>query len=325
MVELIGWIALFVVSLAVLVKSSDFFTEAAESLGIYIGLPRFIVGVTIVSIGTSLPELVSSIFAMLDNSSEIILGNVVGSNIANIFLVLGCAAVISQRLSITYDLINVDLPLFVGTGFFLALTVWDFNFSKGEAILGLIAYGIYLFYTISIARKESEDIEHEKGNEADLELDISSEKKFPLKDLIILILSSSRLFIGAKYTIDAVVQISEILNIGTEIIAVTAVAIGTSLPELIVTISLAAKENPEAAIGNVLGSNIFNTFMVMGIPGLMGNITIPETMLQQALPLMVVATIMFVFATQDKQVTKWEGLLFFIFYTWFIGQLFHFI
>ncbi len=159
MIELIGWIALFLVSLAVLVKSSDFFTEAAESLGIYLGFPQFIVGVTIVYIGTSLPELVSSIFAMLDNSSEIILGNVVGSNIANIFLVLGCAAVISKRLSITYDLINVDLPLFVGTGFFLVLTVWDFNFSTGEAILSLIAYGIDLFYTISFAQQENQDQE----------------------------------------------------------------------------------------------------------------------------------------------------------------------
>ncbi len=141
-----------------------------------------------------------------------------------------------------------------------------------------------------------------------------------------LILSSIGLYLGAKYTIGSVVKISELLQIGVEIIAVTAVAVGTSLPELlIVTISLAVKKNPEMAIGNVLGSNIFNTFVVMGIPGLMGNIIIPETILQQALPLMVVATILFVFATQDKQVTKWEGLLFFVFYTWFIGKLFHFV
>ncbi len=141
-----------------------------------------------------------------------------------------------------------------------------------------------------------------------------------------LILSSIGLCLGAKYTIDSVVEISELLQIGVEIIAVTAVAVGTALPELlIVTISLAVKKNPEMAIGNVLGSNIFNTFVVMGIPGLMGNIIIPETILQQALPLMVVATILFVFATQDKQVTKWKGLLFFVFYTWFIGKLFHFV
>jgi cation:H+ antiporter len=321
MIELFGWIALFIVSLALLVKSSDFFTEAAESLGIYLGFPRFIVGVTIVSIGTSLPELVSSIFAMLDNSSEIILGNVVGSNIANIFLVLGCAAVIS-RLSITYDLINVDLPLFVGTVFFLGLTVWDLNFSKGEAILSLIAYGIYLFYAISVAQQENQDQEDRAKESGE---DSQPDKISPTKDVIILILSSIGLCLGAKYTIDSVVEISELLQIGVEIIAVTAVALGTSLPELIVTISLAVKENPEMAIGNVLGSNIFNTFVVMGIPGLMGNIIIPETILQQALPLMVVATILFVFATQDKQVAKWEGLLFFIFYIWFIGQLFHFI
>lgn len=319
MLELFGWIALFSVSLTVLVKSSDFFTESAENLGIYLGFPQFIVGVTIVSIGTSLPELLSSVFALLDNSSEIILGNVVGSNIANIFLVLGCAAVISKRLSITYDLINVDLPLFVGTGFFLALSVWDLNFSIGEAILFLIAYGVYMFYTISIAQNE------EQLRKEDPEQASRSERIFPTKDLIVLIFSSVGLCFGAKYTIDSVVHISELLNIGVEIIAVTAVALGTSLPELIVTISMARKGNPEMAIGNVLGSNIFNTFVVMGVPRLMGNIVIPETMLEQGLPLMLVGTILFVFATQDKQVTKWEGFLFFIFYIWFIGQMFEFI
>ena len=319
MLEIFGWSALFIVSLAVLVKSSDFFTDAAESLGIYLGFPSFVVGVTIVSIGTSLPELLSSVFALLDNSSEIILGNVVGSNIANIFLVLGTAAAISKRLSITYDLINVDLPLFVGTGFFLCLSVWDLNFSKGEAILCLIAYAIYMFYTISIARQEEQVGKKDSGEEG------SQKREFPTKDFIVLILSSIGLCLGAKYTISSVVHISELLNIGVEIIAVTAVAFGTSLPELIVTISIARKGNPEMAIGNVLGSNIFNTFVVMGVPGLIGNLTIPENILQQGLPLMLVGTILFVFATQDKQVTKWEGFLFFIFYGWFIGQMFQFI
>lgn len=319
MLELVGWIALFIGSLAILVKSSDFFTDSSENLGIYLGFPHFIVGVTIVSIGTSLPELLSSVFAQIDNSSEIILGNVVGSNIANIFLVLGTAAIISKRLSITYDLINVDLPLFVGTGFFLGLSVWDLNFSKGEAILCLLAYGVYMFYTISIAKQE------EQARQDDPEQLTRAERTFPLKDLGILIFSAIGLCLGAKYTIDSVVTISELLNIQVEIIAVTAVALGTSLPELIVTISIAKKGNPEMAIGNVLGSNIFNTFVVMGVPGLIGNVVIKETILQEGLPLMLVGTILFVFATQDKQVTKWEGFLFFIFYGWFIGQMFQFI
>lgn len=319
MLELFGWVALFIFSLAVLVKSSDVFTDAAENIGIYLGFPKFIVGVTIVSIGTSLPELLSSIFAVIDNSSEIILGNVVGSNIANIFLVLGTAAVISKKLSITYDLINVDLPLFLGTGFFLGLSVWDLNFSKGEAILCLLAYGIYMFYTISIAQQD------EQIQPLYIEENQLGKQKTPVKDFVILVSSSIALCLGAKYTIYSVVQISEILNIGVEIIAVTAVALGTSLPELIVTIAMSRKGNPEMAIGNILGSNIFNTFVVMGVPGLMGNIIIPETILRQGLPLMLVGTILFVFATQDKQVTKWEGLLFFIFYGWFIGKMFQFI
>ena len=124
MSDLFLWIGIFIVSLLVLIKASGYFTDSAERIGIFFGIPAFIVGVTIVSIGTSLPELVSSIFAVLRNSSEIVAGNVIGSNIANIFLVLGITAIIGKKLKITYELSHVDMPFLVGSAFLLMLTVW---------------------------------------------------------------------------------------------------------------------------------------------------------------------------------------------------------
>ena len=314
MQNLIIWLIIFILSLFVLIKASDFFTDAAEKIGISLGISPFLIGVTIVSVGTSLPELISSITAVYQNSSEIVFGNVMGSNIANIFLIIGTASLISSPLKILYELINVDLPLFVGSAFLLGLTVLDSNFSINEAIICILGYVVYVFYTISSGKEEqqSETID-------------TSQKSFPVKQIVIVIVSALFVFFGATYTIKSVTKISEILEIGKELIALSAVALGTSLPELIVTISAARKGNPEIAVGNVLGSNIFNSLIVMGIPRLTGKLEIPDDVLGSGLLVLLVGTILFFFVTQDKQVTRWEGLIFFIFYGWFIGNIFGFV
>lgn len=314
MQNLIIWLIIFILSLFVLIKASDFFTDAAEKIGISLGISPFLIGVTIVSVGTSLPELISSITAVYQNSSEIVFGNVMGSNIANIFLIIGTASLISSPLKILYELIHVDLPLFVGSAFLLGLTVLDSNFSINEAIICILGYVVYVFYTISSGKEEqqSETID-------------TSQKSFPVKQIVIVIVSALFVFFGATYTIKSVTKISEILEIGKELIALSAVALGTSLPELIVTISAARKGNPEIAVGNVLGSNIFNSLIVMGIPRLTGKLEIPDDVLGSGLLVLLVGTILFFFVTQDKQVTRWEGLIFFIFYGWFIGNIFGFV
>lgn len=308
------WVIVFAVSLAVLIKASDYFTDAAEKIGIFFGIPAFIVGVTIVAFGTSLPELVSSIIAVLKDSSEIVVGNVVGSNITNIFLVLGFSAIFaSKKIKVSYELIHVDLPILVGSAFLLTATIWDGVFSFGEAIICLIGIVVYIFY--SIKSDSEQDGEKEKAEK-------KKSRKLEPKTIITLIVSAFFIFLGAKYTIDSVIVLSEILNIAKEIIAVGAVALGTSLPELVVSITAARKGNPEMAVGNVLGSNIFNTFVVMGIPAFIGTLIIPASILTFALPMMLIATLLYFFITQDKEITRWEGMLLVLFYIFFVGKLF---
>lgn len=312
MLEILIWVGIFVISLAVLVTASDFFTESAGKLGLFFGLSPFIVGVTIVAIGTSLPELVSSLVAVYRDSSEIVASNVIGSNITNIFLIIGVAAVISSPMKITYDLISVDLPMLVGTAILLYFTISDDIFSTGEAILCLIAFLIYLIYII-------------RGGQTDNPNEINKEinsNRFLIVNIAIVILGAVFIFIGANYTIESIIKLSEIFNLGTEIIAVTVVALGTSLPELVVTISATRKGDAEVAIGNVVGSNIFNSLIVMGVPGLVKPLDIPDDILINALPVMMAATLLFFFVTQDKQVTQWEGWLFFVMYAWFVGHIF---
>ncbi len=320
MPDLLFYALVFAASLAVLVKSSDFFTDAAEKIGLLLGLPSFIIGVTIVAIGTSIPELVSSLVAVAEGSSSIVVSNVVGSNITNIFLIIGIASVIgSQCLYITYDLVSVDLPLFVGSAFLLALEVADQKFSFGEALLHIAGYIMYLFYTVKGSGEAPVNPQEEPP------VQVERSKRALIRQGVIITLSCVFLYIGARYTIESVVKISELLNIGKEVIAVTVVALGTSLPEMAVTVSATRKGNAEIAVGNVLGSNVFNIFMVMGIPGLFGNLEIPDNILTTAIPTMVAGTVLMFFAAQDKKLTMWEGWLFFILYAWFIGNSFGWI
>ena len=318
MAPLFIWLIIFIVSLIVLIKASDYFTDSAEKIGVYFGLPAFIIGVTIVAIGTSLPELISSIFAVLKGSSEIVVGNVVGSNITNIFLVLGVAAILGKKIKVTYELVHVDLPLLVGSAFLLAVTIWDGIFTLPEALLCIGGIILYLFYTIN-AEKKHKDVEIKK----EMKGEIKKIRKLDLKTLIILAVSAFFIYLGAKYTVESVIQLSEILNIGKEIIAISAVALGTSLPELMVTVSAARKGKPEMAVGNILGSNIFNSLAVMGIPALIGTLIIPHSILTFGLPMMLIATLLYFFITQDKEITRWEGWMLIIFYVFFIGKLFN--
>lgn len=327
--DLFLWAGIFIISLAVLIKSSDYFTNSAEKIGLWLGIPTFFIGVSIVAIGTSLPELISSIIAVYNGSSEIVIGNVLGSNIANIFLIVGVAGLIAKKqLELSRNLLHVDLPFLVGTCFLLAIMIWDGVFTTGEGILLLLTLVLYSFYLIKSREKPEKEVRKQlrgvKGELANHNKNKAKKKKkgVSLKTWIILIASIIGIYLGARFTVESVLAISKILEIGVEIIAVTAVAFGTSLPELMVTISAAKKGKPEIAVGNVLGSNIFNILAVMGIPALFGTLIIPEAMLLFSLPVMIIATLMFFFITQNKEITRWEGGILLIFYVLFIAKIF---
>ena len=312
---LVAWLAVFILSLSVLVKFSEYFTDSAEKLGAFLHISPFLVGVTLVSIGTSLPELTSSIFAVLANSSEIVVGNVIGSNISNILLVLGVTAIIGKQVKIGYEFIHVDMPVLIASALLFTISVIDGQFVLTEALLCLVAFFVYIDYTIK-TQKRYRDIEIKK------EMHGIVKRKLEYKTIIIFIISIIFIYIGAKYTVQSIIHLSEILNIGKEAIAATAVGLGTSLPELTVSIAAIKRGKREIAIGNILGSNIFNTFVVMGASALVGTIIIPATIISFGLPMMIISTFLYFFIAQDKKITSWEGWMLLIFYIFFIGRMF---
>ena len=304
--NILMWLLVLVISIAVLVKASDFFVGAAQNVGAFCKLPDFIVGVILVGVGTSLPELISSIVAVSKGNSEIVIGNVLGSNITNILLILGLAPLLVKAFKIKHNLLAMDLPMLLASSLLIALFIWDRQVSITEIALCMVCLLLYL--AKALQQKESET----SGNG----------KIGIVKEVLILLVSPVFIFLGAKFTIESVVSISKIFSLGTEILALSAVALGTSLPEVSVSVSAAKRGNAEIVVGNIIGSNIFNTFGVMGFSAMFGSLVIPDNVITFALPVSVMATLMCVFITLDGKINKWEGMLLLVFYSYFILSLY---
>ncbi len=327
---LLVWGLVFIVALVVMVKGADWLIISAEKIGLSFGLSPFIVGVTIVGVGTSLPELISSSIAVWQGVAEVAVANAVGSNIANILLIVGVAAVIGRQLTVSKSLIDLDLPLLAITTVLLLGILADRQITFGESLLLLITYGIYLAYTVIHKESEEPGIERpilsvraEKMKQAAIVAEKRRRPKLVPLDFVMLVVGIIGLVFGAKYLIDALTNLSMILNIATGVIAITAVAIGTSLPELLVSAKAALKNKPEVALGNIFGSNIFNALVVVGLPGLFRTLPVDDQTFLIGVPALALATLLFVISGISRRVHIWEGAFYLILYILFIVKLFN--
>jgi cation:H+ antiporter len=294
---------IFIASLALLVFASGKFIEASEKLGLALGLPPFVIGVTVVALGTSLPEMVSSILAVQHGESEIVVGNIVGSNITNILLIIGTVAFLGKSIQIKFNFKRLDLPFLLGTTAFLFYAIWDLKiaFWEGVTFLGLTL----LFVILSLSKGK------DLGDEVT--------PKLTWQTVVILLLGGLGVYFGAKYNIASVIKIGDYFHISPAIIALTAVALGTSLPELFVSLAAVRKGKAEIAVGNVLGSNIYNVIAIGGISRMVGEISVPVEIKSTSILIMIGATLMFAFMLWNKKLTRWEGVILLASYVSFIA------
>jgi len=302
---LFAFIALFIGSLAVLLIASDRFIEAAEKIGLSLGISPFVIGVTIVAFGTSLPELATSIASVFSGSSEIVAGNVIGSNITNILLVLGVTAIVAKEIKLNFDVLQTDMSFLLGSAFLLFFALRDSNISIFEASMFLIVLAMFLYNSFS-------------GDKTDK----AERPRVNTTTWLILVVGAIFVFLGAKYTIYAMEGISNIMGISPDIIALTGIALGTSLPELIVSINASKKGKHAIAVGNVLGSNLFNTLGIMGLPRFFGDLKISNIIQEFTAPFMLAVTILFLLVCLSKRIHRAEGYILVIFYMYFIAELF---
>ena len=310
MAEIWIWIIVFIGTLTVLVISADLFIKVAEKIGLAIGISPFVVGVTLVALGTSLPELVTSIAGVLKGNSEIVLGNIVGSNIANMGLVLGMVGIIGGKIKLKFDLMSVDLPVMMGASVLLYLALQNYTFSFPEGLLFVLGLVLYLAYIFTSGKAE---IPEEQAKDPNL--------RITWRDISKLIASIVLIYFSANYNVEAIDFIAQWFDVGNEFVAQTAVALGTSLPELVVSVVAIRRQNAELAVGNIVGSNILNILCVMGIPRLIGDIEIPKSILEFGLPGLIIISGLALFSLQDKMLTRWEGFMLLFCYLIYIGNL----
>ena len=234
-----------------LVKGSDWFVDGASGIAVKLRIPQLVIGLTIVAMGTSAPEAAVSISAALKGSADITIGNIVGSNILNIFIILGLASAIVP-IAVAKSTIRVDIPfmLFI-SGVLLALG-WDGTVTLTDGLIMLVLFAGYLGYMLYVAKKGGEEGEEIK----DLKL---------WQALLYTVLGLALIVWGADVAVDAATALARIFGLSERFIGLTVVALGTSLPELFTSVTAARKGNADIAIGNIVGSNIFNILFVVGL------------------------------------------------------------
>lgn len=309
---------LIVAGLAVLVYSADFLVRGSSSVAKNFGLSPLFIGLTIVAFGTSLPELIVNIFASFKGSADIAVGNIIGSNIANILLILGCSAFIFP-LTVKHTTISKEIPfalLAVAAVFILAndylIDGFGLSFlSRGDGLILIGFFAIFLYYTVGISQEEKNK-------------DAEEVKTYGTILSIIMILGGILgLVIGGNLLVDNAIIIAKLFGVSEALIGLTVVAVGTSLPELATSVVAAWKKSSDIAIGNVVGSNIFNIFWILGLSSIINPINFSVAMNFDIIVCFLVTLILipFMFIGKRNILERWQGILLVVLYIAYTGYL----
>lgn len=296
--------------LPLLYFGGDFLITGSVRIGQKYKISPFIIGATIVGFGTSAPELAVSIFAALRGAPELALGNVIGSNVANVGLVLGLTAFLIP-LTIGEKRLKEEAPAFLLVTFLITFLIWNFHLSALEGGFMVLLLATYLW--ISFRKKEASDIDVEA------ETSLWSDKGIFFQFLLI-IFGLVLLISGARFLVDGAVAIAQSLGVSEWFIGISIVALGTSLPEIVSSIMAAKRGHGEMAIGNVFGSNIFNILMVLGITALIKPLEITEPIQADLIFTTGLSCFLLVLIRMDHELSKWNGFALLACYAFYIGM-----
>lgn len=290
-------VVLLLVGFVFLIKGSDFFVDGASSIAAILKIPTIIVGLTIVAFGTSAPEAAVSITSSLTGNNAMAVSNVIGSNLFNLLMVIGIAALLSNLL-MEKSVLEKDLPFLVGiTILWAVFIVIGWNISQIEGIILLVILIAYIFYLIRNAGASGATNYVEKP------------KLTPVKSTIFILVGIAGIILGGDLVVDSASSIAIALGMSETLVGLTIVAIGTSLPELVTSITALRKGENQLVIGNVIGSNIFNILFVLGASSAISQIPLDSSMLIDVLFMVAVTVLCFIFGkTQDKYDKK-EGII----------------
>lgn len=295
--EILLQVLLLVVGFVMLMKGADWFVEGASQIADRLGIPQLVIGLTIVAMGTSLPEAAVSISAAIQGSAEITIGNVVGSNIMNVLVILGLTAVVCvlpvQKSTVRYEIPFMILITAVLAGLGLA----DNQVSRPEGLILWAFMILYLFYLLRMAKNGT------GGEEA-------GGKKRPIWLLILMVVVGAAMIVfGSDITVDAATAIAKIFGMSERFIGLTIVAFGTSLPELVTSVTAAVKGKTDIAVGNIVGSNIFNILFVVGTTALITPVAYSSAFLVDSIIAVAAALFLFLCVFRNKKLGRLGGIL----------------
>jgi cation:H+ antiporter len=310
---------LFFVGFYVLIKGADWLVEGSASVAKKFKISDLVIGLTVVSFGTSAPELLVSLTASLTGSSAVAIGNVFGSNIANVFLILGATALFSQ-LKVQKSTVISEIPftltatLLVG---FLANVAWEPKLglvgksnpmiSQWDGIIILAFFILFMLYIFNLSKEKPDEIEEIETR--------------PLKNAVLYIIAGIvGLFLGGKWVVDGAVTIASLAGLSESLIGLTIIAFGTSLPELVTSIAAARKGNADIAVGNVIGSNIFNLLWILGISASITALPFDIASNFDIMVMILASALIILSVSVGKKLTlqKWNGMIFIMLYAAYI-------
>lgn len=311
-------IILLIVGFVILIKGADVFVDGAASLAQNFKLSKMLIGLTIVAFGTSAPEFAVSVKSIVSNNADMVLGNVIGSNILNILLIIGICALIKPVI-VKNNTIKKEIPIVILMSTLLFFLMKDNLFdssisnivTRNDGFIILLFFTVFIYYLISIVRNKKDE-------------DADSLAKFNIpKSIIFTILGIVAIIVGSNLVVDSASTIATILGVSQKMIALTIVAFGTSLPELVTSIVSIKKDEQEIMVGNIVGSNIFNIGIVLGLPvALFGGIDAVGFNNIDLIMLLVSAVLLFMLSFKKHKIGKVGGILmlvlFIIYYTFVI-------
>lgn len=305
-----------IVGFALLVLGADWLVNGASSIAKKFHIPEIIIGLTIVSIGTSMPELFVSTTSALEGLSDMSIGNVVGSNLCNLLLILGLSTII-KPVKFQKETRLFEIPMcLIFTVIFIVLCNTGGTINKVEAVLLLLLFLLFITYTIFMAKKQSSQEKQEE---------VKTQKKLLpiLKDILWIVLGVIGLKIGGDLAVDNAVNIANYFGVSEKIIGLTILAVGTSLPELVTSVTAAIKGNSDIAIGNIIGSNIFNMLLIIGVAAFINPISYNFSYNMDLIVLVVATLILALFPVipPKNEMSRANGIIYFLMYVGYIGYL----
>ena len=309
------YIILIIVGFALLIVGADFLVDGASGIAKKFHIPEIIIGLTIVSIGTSMPELFVSITSAIDGYSDMALGNVIGSNLCNLLLILGLSSLI-KPVDFQEETRKYEIPMcLLFTIILMIFSNTSGGISRIEAVILLVLFVLFIAYTIYMGKKKSKE---------DSKVVEEKNKNKTIKNIILIILGIVGLKFGGDFVVNNAVNIAKMFNISEKVISLTILAIGTSLPELVTSVTAAIKGNSDIAIGNIIGSNIFNILLILGVSSVIKPITFNSSY-NMDLSILCISTVilaLFPIIPPKNKMRRVNGLIYVLMYGAYMTMLF---